>query len=290
METKKFLTPAKINLYIEVLGKRQDGYHNICSLVDLINIYDEIEIVSAKKTKVVFYGPWHIPENNTVTKTIDILNSAFPGKIPSCFIKIHKNIPPGSGMGGASSDAAGILKVLNEYCALNLDEKELFDIGFSIGADVPLFLSGKRCVISGRGERVQPVTSLIQKLKYLIFVPDFQVSTKTVYEQLKIFKYQDLTTVETDIKILLHFWEQGNIENMEKYIFNRLEEVSISLTKEIGDVKVALESFYNKKFFLTGTGGALYSIVSKDSFVLGEDISSLNKWKKVVAESLTIKH
>lgn len=286
MEIKKLSAPAKINLYLEIIGKRKDGYHDICSLVDLIGIYDEIEIQPAEKTDVKFYGQWNIPENNTVIKTLNVLKSRFPFNSFPFLIKIHKKIPPGSGLGGASSDAASVLTSINKLSDLNLDEKDLFDIGSSIGADVPLFLTGKRCIITGKGENVKHV-NLNTKFKYLIFVPDFEVFTKDVYKKLKVFRYEDLTTAGADIKILLNFMGCNDIENMEKNIFNRLEEVSISLRKEIEEVRIFLEKDYNKKFFLTGTGGALYSIFSKDAFI--EDVFHVNKltgWKRIITSSI----
>jgi 4-diphosphocytidyl-2-C-methyl-D-erythritol kinase len=287
VETKKILTPAKINLYLEVIDKRKDGYHNIYSLIDLIGLYDEIEVHPSKNTKVKFYGKWKIPENNTVIKTLDILKTKFSFKSFPFFIKINKKIPPGSGLGGASSDAAAILKVINKLSNLNLDEKTLIDIGTSIGADVPLFLKGKRCIIRGKGEKVKPIINLNKKFKYIIYVPNFEISTKIIYEKLKSFNYKNLTSAKADIKILLNFMYNNDIENIEKKIFNRLEEVSLSFQEEIKKTKIFLEKFYNKKFFLTGTGGALYSIFSKNTIINNFlPVNKLKNWQKIITDSI----
>ncbi|MCM8788806.1 MAG: 4-(cytidine 5'-diphospho)-2-C-methyl-D-erythritol kinase, partial [Candidatus Omnitrophica bacterium] len=179
MEKLITLAPAKINLFLEITGKRPDGYHNICSLVEKIDLVDQIEIFPSEQTSVEFSGQWRIPEENTVTRALKELSLLFPDAVRKKPLKIvvNKSIPPGSGLGGASSDAASILKTCNRLWNIGLDEKKLGEIGIRIGSDVPLFLHQGPCIIEGRGDVVYPIKNL-PSLMFDLFVPEFQISTK----------------------------------------------------------------------------------------------------------------
>lgn len=280
MEKLKVLTPAKINLFLEVIGKRPDGFHNICSLVEKIEIFDEIEIFQHERNCVEFHGEWEIPENNTVAKVLEKLSSLFPlaAKKNPVKIVINKKIPPGSGLGGASSDAASVLKTLNKIWNLGLDMGSLVSIASAVGSDVALFLYNGTAIIEGKGEVVYPIKGL-QPLSFILFVPDFQVSTKTVYEKLTRNQFSDLTQAREKIKIFLTYWKELDIEKMRKVLFNRLEEVVLKDYTEIGKIKVFLEERTGKRFILTGSGGGIYAIGSKNEFVTMNIPEIIRHWR-----------
>jgi len=119
----KILAPAKINLFLEV-GEKKENLHPVVSLVDPISLFDTIEIKKSKNTKIFFHSEWKIPENNTVKKAVDLFRKKFnlDGGIE---INIWKKIPPGSGLGGGSSNAAAVLKNLSCLFKLNLKKEEL---------------------------------------------------------------------------------------------------------------------------------------------------------------------
>jgi 4-diphosphocytidyl-2-C-methyl-D-erythritol kinase len=188
-------SPAKINLFLEITGTRSDDYHTLCSLVDLISLHDTIELTPAPRFTVSFESPWRIPPENSITKTVRLIESLASSKasLPRYALHITKRIPPGSGMGGGSSNAASVLKFFNTHWKLGLDQKNLFQRGATIGADVPLFLHGRQSIVTGIGETIHPLPNPFH-LSYLIFVPPFEVSTKKVYESLSLQNYVNLTT------------------------------------------------------------------------------------------------
>ncbi|MCM8758582.1 MAG: 4-(cytidine 5'-diphospho)-2-C-methyl-D-erythritol kinase [Candidatus Omnitrophica bacterium] len=283
MEKIKIRAPAKLNLYLEVIGKRKDGYHNICSIVEKVNLFDQIEITPSESNLVEFHGPWKIPEVNTVSKTIKILSLLFPETRKNPVkITVRKNIPPGSGLGGASSDAAAVLKAYNSILKLGLSTQQLIKIGEKIGSDVPAFIYDVPCVIEGRGEIVHPLENL-PSLFFDLFVPDVEISTKSVYENLTPAQLFDLTQARLRIKIFLSVWKDMRIDELEKLLFNRLEEVTLNLNKKIAEGKKIIEEVAGKRFVLTGSGGGIYAIGNKTK--LDELPEVIRDWRHYKIES-----
>jgi 4-diphosphocytidyl-2-C-methyl-D-erythritol kinase len=172
--------PAKINLFLHVLGRRQDGYHDIQTLFQLLDWGDEIHIRPAS-------GPLisRLPVSYDVSESEDLVVRAAKllqyetGCRRGAEIGVKKRIPPGSGMGGGSSDAATVLLVLNRLwdCGLGLDE--LASLGASLGADVPVFVHGRSAMAEGIGERLEPVS--LGSPHYILVFPAFSVSTHAVF-------------------------------------------------------------------------------------------------------------
>ena len=209
------LSPAKVNLFLKVISKRQDGYHNIVSIVDIISLFDIIhieevpdDIVTVKDNKGV------LPDGmaNTIYRAIITLKERF--KVGTgVSVYVEKNIPIGSGMGGPSSNAATALKEMTRIWGLSISETELNEIGSSVGADVPLFLYGKPCVMRGIGDLISPIE--LPNLWYLIVYPNVSISTRRVYEGLKIV----LTNKQNDIKLVAKF---NNIQDISAILENDL--------------------------------------------------------------------
>ena len=153
--TVEILAPAKINLFLET-GSAAGGFHPIVSLIDIIDLCDFISIDESEKTSVTFSPGWGIPSQNTVVQSVALLKKEL-GIKKNFKIKVHKNIPPGSGLGGGSSDAAAVLKSVSRYCGISLPEDFLIRMGDAIGKDVPLFIGRERCVAEGFGETVRKV-------------------------------------------------------------------------------------------------------------------------------------
>jgi len=280
------LAPAKLNLFLEITGTLPNGYHSLCSLVDPITLYDRIELAPASSFAVSFEGQWDIPPDNSVTKTLRLLESftSSRGKKNRYAIHIFKNIPPGSGMGGASSDAAALLLFFNHAWKLGLHKRQLFSLGAAIGADVPLFLHGKQCVMTGKGEIIRPLRKNFQ-LSYLLFVPPFEVSTKMVYESLPKTAQSDLTIAIGRITMLVRFLCQNDLAEAKKWMANRLEEPSLRLNPTIATARTLLQNELKTRFFLTGTGGALFSPFPADKSIPVYHPASLRTWKRYVVTS-----
>jgi 4-diphosphocytidyl-2-C-methyl-D-erythritol kinase len=172
--------PAKINLFLHILGRRQDGYHDIQTLFQLLDWGDEIGIrpVSGREiTRLpVSYG---VPESeDLVVRAANLLQSETAVR-RGAEIAVRKRVPPGSGMGGGSSDAATVLLVLNQLWNCKLELEELSRLGRCLGADVPVFIHGHSAVAEGIGEKLEPV--ILGERHYVLVFPDFPVSTRDVF-------------------------------------------------------------------------------------------------------------
>jgi len=269
----KLLSPAKLNLYLNILGKYKDGFHRIESIIEKISLFDVVSIRVRKDSQIkVDCSERSIQgEKNLCFKAIELLKKEF--RIPFGFeVKIKKNIPLGTGLGGAASDAASVIEGINFLLDLGLKEKKLFSLGKKIGSDVNFFLSHSKFALCwGRGERITPFKA--KKLKHLIIWPKISLSTKRVYQnfQLHLTKYFD------NVKILIYALRKGDIYLIKKNIFNALEKSAFSLCRELKDIKKYLvkKGIWVK---MTGSGSALYTILERSSSLGYKGIFS-KKWK-----------
>jgi len=274
--------PAKINLFLEI-GNKKGNLHQIFSLIDIVSLYDLIYLKPSAKTKIEFISKWQIPEENTVYKLVSILKKFFNFNIE---IKIEKNIPPGTGLGGGSSNAGTILIYLNKIFNFGLKTNDMIKIAKNVGSDTPLFIYQKRCIIKNFGEVVVPVENF--KLYYLVLIPEISINTKDVYDKLdEIGEYGDLTCLEDKVNILIESIRKKDISKVEKNMFNRLEKACFEINTQIKEVKHEVEKLTNKKFFLTGSGSALFSIFKEREEVERIDKKIFfNGWKKYRVESV----
>ena len=223
-------SPAKINLYLHILDKRDDGYHNIKTHLQLIDIYDHIKFKTSKNRNIYIKSKESYLNNkdNTIYNAAKKLqNYQKRNSFKGVEIEVDKNIPIGSGLGGASSNAASTLIVLNKLWNLNLSEDKLMRIATTIGADVPFFVYGKNAFGEGIGEKLKEVDVISDKI--LIFNPNIHCSTK------KMFSLHD-KFLKNNKNISLsnqnHFW---NIyldinPNIKNFITNNQLEEKINLS------------------------------------------------------------
>jgi len=175
--------PAKVNLSLKVIGKREDGFHELESLMVPLELADELSFQKAKSYELVCGSPGvPVDESNLVTKAVRIFEKAC-GKNCNWQITLKKNIPHGAGLGGGSSDAATVLLVLNELEETNFSQQALADMSAEIGSDIPFFIYQRPCIIKGRGEIVEPVQlEEGSKTPVLLLKPRFGVSTPDAYK------------------------------------------------------------------------------------------------------------
>lgn len=280
----KILTPAKINLFLEV-GRKRGKLHPVVSLIEPISLFDTIEIKKSKNTKITFHSEWEIPENNTVKKAVDLFRKKFNFD-DGIEINIWKKIPPGSGLGGGSSDAAAILKNLPRLFGLNLKKEELVNMAIEIGSDVPFFLYNKISIVSGYGEIVEPF-DINTPIYYLLLIPDREIPTSEVYNQLdKNGKFGDLTKGKEKIKILIDLIKNADFEKMSKIMFNRLESFCFQLWKEGKEVMERLEKLSGRSFFLSGSGGCMFSLFREENEVREVSFKIVPEgWKSFIVKS-----
>ena len=250
--------PAKINLSLLIAGKRPDGFHDIETVMAKINFYDEILIGPGKKTgiELICKGPRWSPEgkDNLVYQACEMLLESC-GKKADIELTLTKNIPSGSGLGSASSDAAATLIGLNKYLNLKQPYRQLAKLAERLGSDVPFFLDGPLAFCTGKGEKIKKLTKNFNFLALLI-LPDVSVSTKKVYAN-----YMHDSTVykklQTGIKLNI---EKNRIDLVLEMRANMLQTSCFSLYQELAKLKARIESSGIGPLCLSGSGSALFLI------------------------------
>lgn len=251
MNIKSF---AKINLGLEVLGKRDDGYHEVRTLLQTVDFYDVLEFCPSPKGRITLEGDnqtisWG--KDNLIFKAALLLKENFR-VTQGVEIGVTKMIPPGRGLGGGSSNAAMTLYALNECWALGLEKKELMDFGKELGADVPFFLEGGLCLGTSRGDEITSLADLAS-FSCLLVLPELSISTASVYEQLRF----SLTSPSKDSKII-KFLESREFGFLE----NELEETVFRLHPQLRDIKNLFQSHGSELSLVSGTGSALFGLFS----------------------------
>ena len=172
--------PAKLNLFLHVTGRRDDGYHDLQTLFQLLDWGDEVR-VHADRTGVIRRAgqDYGVPEQQDLAIRAAELLKRETGVSGGAEIRVHKRIPMGSGLGGGSSDAATVLLVLNQAWGCGLDKDELAALGAGLGADVPVFVCGNSAMAGGIGEKLEPVA--LGERYYVLVFPEFSVSTAQVF-------------------------------------------------------------------------------------------------------------
>ncbi|MBA4389851.1 MAG: 4-(cytidine 5'-diphospho)-2-C-methyl-D-erythritol kinase [Syntrophus sp. (in: bacteria)] len=252
-----FYAPAKVNLFLKVLSKRPDGYHNIISLVDPIALYDVIHIEEVDDDVIMVRDDKDIlpdGEGNTLYRAAKLLKETYSIH-KGVRIDVEKMIPIGSGLGGPSSDAATVLEGLSKIWQLSITDEELIGIGKRIGADVPLFLYGKPCIMEGIGDIITPME--LPPLSYLVVYPGVIIQTKEVYGRLKIV----LTNNENDIKLRGNFKSIGGIANS---LENDLEQIGILMCPEIKTIKDKIMEAGAFGSLMSGSGSSVFGIFQND--------------------------
>jgi 4-diphosphocytidyl-2-C-methyl-D-erythritol kinase len=215
------LSPAKVNLHLRVLRKREDGYHDIVTLMQRISLYDEMIFSTADHGITLRCPGSSLPENenNIVFRAAAALLSRSPRALGT-HITIHKKIPMAAGLGGGSSNAAVALKTINDMMALGHTDEDLMKIGATIGADVPFFILGQTAWASGIGDRLQ-IAENIPPLWFVLVNPGFEISTKMVYESL------NLRLTKQTVKYKCP--ELYTVDDLIKGLHNDLEKVTLGL-------------------------------------------------------------
>ena len=248
---------SKVNIGLKIFNKREDGYHNIHTVFQEIDFHDNI-ILKKRNSGCYFTSnvDWlSSDKSNLCVKAWQCLVDRFD--IAGIEIKLQKNIPPGSGLGGGSSNAASVLKGLLKLYNLNISLNDLLRIGSSIGADVPFFIKGGCQIGSGIGDQLIKVENSIKKT-FLLVMPEFHISTKTTFEKFKNFldynqeKVNFANFIEKD-KFLFKFFE------------NDFETIIVPAYPEIGQIKKKLLNQGAVFSSLSGTGSTVYGVFDDEA-------------------------
>jgi len=250
---------AKVNIGLKILKARDDGYHNIVTVFQEINLFDIISI--SKKSKGCDFNSnatWLI---NDKTNLCVIAYEAMKNKfdIDGVVIDLTKNIPKGSGLGGGSSNAACIMKGIRELYSLNISDKELEEIASQIGADVPFFIRGSIQLGEGIGDRLTPLKINISG-KYLIIIPDMEIDTSWAYSKFK----NDLDSSTLPINFASLSNEKTISLDKLKFFENDFESIVVPAYPEIGKIKEALHALGAGFASLSGSGSTVFGIFNDD--------------------------
>ena len=251
--------PAKINLSLLVAGKRPDGFHELETIMAKINYYDEILIEFNPKgdLALVCEGPEWVPEgpDNLVYRAARLLLNAC-GLAGDIKLTLTKNIPAGSGLGSASSDAAATLLGLNEYLELGLRKADLKKPAVQLGSDVAFFLDGPLAFCRGKGEKIRKLSKKFNFLALLI-LPNVSVSTKKVYED---YRHDPALFDGLSTTINNHILDK-RIDLVVKMCANMLEKYCFGLEGELAELKAEVEATGMAPCCLSGSGSAMFCII-----------------------------
>ena len=250
------LSPAKVNLHLRVLRKREDGYHDILTLMQRISLYDEMLFSPLEHGITVTCPDSTLPENeeNIVYRAAKIFFSHTPCP-RGIHITIRKSIPVAAGLGGGSSNAATTLMALNEMQDLPCTTDELMKIGSTLGADVPFFIFGKTAWATGIGDHFQTVEK-IPSLWFVLVTPSFEVSTKMVYDKLNF----RLTRRALKYKSSALY----TVEDLVKALCNDLENVTLNLYPILQQLKELLLKQGAHGALMSGSGPTVFGIFTQE--------------------------
>jgi len=251
---------AKVNIGLKILNKRSDGYHNISTVFQEIDLFDSITISKSDgPLKFSSNVEWlQNDQNNLCVIAYNYIKNIY--KIGGANIVLKKNISRGSGLGSGSSNAAATMKGLREIYNLEVADSELIKIGSKIGADVPFFINGSTQVGEGIGEKLTSIRSLMDA-QYLIVTPNIPIDTKWAYSQFK----NNLDNCSSPTKFSDSF--RGKTINLDtlKFFENDFESVVFPTYPEIGAIKNKLIALGAKFASLSGSGSTVYGIFDDDA-------------------------
>ncbi|MCI8483745.1 MAG: 4-(cytidine 5'-diphospho)-2-C-methyl-D-erythritol kinase [Lachnospiraceae bacterium] len=248
---------AKINLGLDVLRRREDGYHEVRMIMQTIGIYDKIILRKMKKPGIqvktnLFYLPEN--ENNLVYQAAKLLIDEF-GIQEGVGINLQKFIPVAAGMAGGSSDAAAVLYGMNRMFGLHLSKKELMKRGVKIGADVPYCIMRGTALAEGIGEKLSPLPPM-PDCKIVAAKPPVSVSTKFVYDNLILGE----ETKHPDIDQILRGIQEGNLQEMAAHMGNLLETVTIPHYPVIAQIKEEMMKSGALNAMMSGSGPTVFGL------------------------------
>jgi 4-diphosphocytidyl-2-C-methyl-D-erythritol kinase len=252
-----FKTPAKVNLGLHIIGKREDGFHELETLFQMVNWCDEIEIECLSRGLELVCNQPNIPtdEENLVIKAAHILQTRYPERCKGVRIHLNKNIPHGAGLGGGSGNAAGVLLGLNFLWGLKLNREELITVASELGSDVPFFLFSPCAIGRGRGEILEPVKNSIRFYVLMVY-PGFAVPTASVYGNLKL----KLTKRKNNISILKNFLLQSEFAQLGATWSNDLELVVFKEHPGLSGIKKEMLALGAKGALLSGSGSTVFGL------------------------------
>jgi len=254
--------PAKINWFLKVIGKRDDGYHEIRSLMQCVSLSDKLIFEHSERITVITDAP--IPlQGNLVCRAARMLQE-ISGTSQGVKITLKKEIPLAAGLGGGSSDAAVTLMGLNRLWKLNLSVDDLVGLGTRLGSDIPFFFSGPAAIVEGKGEIVRPVP--MRSYILLLVKPRFEVSTAWAYREIDETNEIPmrngglLTKEDNSFTLLYHAFEKGDFSSLSSLLRNDFEPYMIRRFPVVGEIKKNLLRSGALFTSMSGSGPTIFGV------------------------------
>ena len=252
---------AKLNLTLDVLGKREDGYHDLQSVMQTISVRDDIEIdVGTGKPWKLLCSVEGIPtdERNLAWKAAKVYCDTMKKDPNGLEIRILKRIPSGAGMGGGSADAAAVLRALNRHYGNPLSIFALAELGAQVGSDVPFCVLCGTAMVEGRGERLRKLPDIPDCI-FVVVKPEFSVSTPELYQKI------DSVAIahRPDNKAMESALLAGDLEKVAANVYNVFDPVVTADHVELNYIKSLLQQYGAVGYQMTGSGSAVFGIVSE---------------------------
>ncbi|MDB2085576.1 4-(cytidine 5'-diphospho)-2-C-methyl-D-erythritol kinase [Clostridium paraputrificum] len=246
---------AKVNITLDVVGKREDGYHLLKMIMQNIDIYDVITIEKIESGIEITCNKPYVPtdERNLAYKAAKLFKDTF-NITSGVSINIKKNIPVAAGLAGGSTDCAAVLKIMNKLFQVNADNEKLMELGVKLGADVPYCINGGTALCEGIGEILTPLKPFKNHIIVLV-KPPFGVSTKDVYKNFDLGRVKNHP--ETD-KVVTYM-NEDNLYEVAKNMKNLLENVTLKKHKVISSIKSEMESLGAIKAMMSGSGPTVFA-------------------------------
>ena len=248
--------PAKINLFLEVLNKRNDGYHNINSLFQAVTLFDILKFkkIEEPTCRVQLTNKNRVDiTDNLIVKAYNLMKLKFNLK-GGVEVELEKNIPVAAGLGGGSSDCAATIIALNQLLHLGLEKKQMADIGLELGSDIPFFFTKGQAIVTGRGERIEE-TSFPTKYKIVLVSPSLTLSTKEGYAALKI----GLTVSGTPYNLKPNRNLEEFLESLSN-ARNDFESVQFEKYPKLGEIKEKLKKCGAVFARMSGSGPTIFGV------------------------------
>lgn len=315
MNSITLLAPAKVNIFLKILNKRKDGYHNILTIFERISLADEIKISKIHRgIKISSDKPiTRYPEDNIVYKAAELvleyIGSPQKKSYQGVKIKIKKRIPIAAGLGGGSSDAAAVLIGINRLYGLGISQKKLMDMAAKLGADVPFFVLNTRFAV-GRaiGDKLTKLPWRIKPWHIIVYPGNYKAATRDIYEEfdrisrgLALRRTQgqipelakDLTSKVPNVKIKPSFKHALDISGLEEMLYNSLEDAIIAKFEVIGKLVKRLAYSLGKKAIVSGSGPSVFCLYrtrkeaegARKKLLAGMKAQEIKSWQVFVASS-----
>jgi len=265
-------TPAKLNLFLEVVGKRADGYHLLQTVMVPITLFDSLVFRGLPDGSGInlICDDEGVPtdERNTVVKAVRSFGEYYGLKDLSLDITLEKRIPFGAGLGGGSSDAAATIIALYQLFGIPFNAKEACEIAVRVGADCPFFIHCRPALLEGIGDEFVKFLKLPMKIRFLVFVPNIISSTTSVYKNVR------LTNEKKCAKLLIDCIDRTDVGGMKEEFFNRLEEAAFRTYGELGRIASCVKEVAD--FVMSGSGCSFFWLVDeKDKSMVLERLKKI---------------